>query len=653
MTVTTPTNWYCNYGNGSTTGYFAVTKWATGTAKTVGNIVRQTAPATASERCFICIVAGTTNATTEPTWVTTKGAKTTDNTVTWMECSGNPALNADNGSTPLSSQNRSGSQVLGNIIQNNAGTFYFICTTAGTTGAGEPTYNTTTGATTVDSGCTWTCIGAVSSFTTAWLAPHARIGNLNGWVPANTGVIYVSSAHAETQAAALAISIGGAAGSNSPVNVVCVANAGSFPPVAANITTGATVTTTGNFGITITGTAEYNGIAFSSGSGANAPTFTIGSNTSASFIRIRNGSLATPTSGISLRPFLGCVELYNTTMAFGSSTGQSCTFSGSTFVWRDTPSAVSATTWPTTLFQNASSQGCGSMIIEDVDLSGFSGSQIFATNPQSIRAVFNRCKLPSVVVGSGGHLISLNAGIIDLVNCDTGGATYDSQRIGWYATQSISTTAYVASGASDGTTNYSWNIATSTNLVWSAPFECPCLSIWNSTTGANRTVTLLGAYVGTALPTNDQIWFDVVYFGTASSTLGTRAVGTKATFLTANSTWSADSSTDWTQGGSARQNSHSYVLGDAITVSSSGGVNRLFICTTLGSSAGSLPGAYATATDGTQVTDGTAVFTAVERFSMALTLSAPQPQEAGYFEVYVRCAAPSATFFINPVPALS
>src|SRR5580704_18735763 len=81
--------WYINYGDGSSTGYFAVTQWATGATKTVGQFVRQLAtPAVNSERCFVCVVAGTTNATTEPTWVITRGAKTTDNTITWMECTG-------------------------------------------------------------------------------------------------------------------------------------------------------------------------------------------------------------------------------------------------------------------------------------------------------------------------------------------------------------------------------------------------------------------------------------------------------------------------------------------------------------------------------------------------------------------------------------
>ena len=43
--------WYINFGNGTSTGYYAVTAWAAATTKVCGNIVRQLAtPAVNSER---------------------------------------------------------------------------------------------------------------------------------------------------------------------------------------------------------------------------------------------------------------------------------------------------------------------------------------------------------------------------------------------------------------------------------------------------------------------------------------------------------------------------------------------------------------------------------------------------------------------------
>ena len=69
------TAWYCNFGNGTSTGYTAVTAWAASTAVVAGALRRQlAAPAVNSERVFACIVAGTTGST-EPTWVLTRGCQ--------------------------------------------------------------------------------------------------------------------------------------------------------------------------------------------------------------------------------------------------------------------------------------------------------------------------------------------------------------------------------------------------------------------------------------------------------------------------------------------------------------------------------------------------------------------------------------------------
>ena len=80
-------------GNGYTTGgatlagcamsyvpAASATAWATGTAYKVGNIRRKTAT---NGFVYRCSVAGTSHATTEPTWPTTVGATVTDNGITW------------------------------------------------------------------------------------------------------------------------------------------------------------------------------------------------------------------------------------------------------------------------------------------------------------------------------------------------------------------------------------------------------------------------------------------------------------------------------------------------------------------------------------------------------------------------------------------
>lgn len=63
----------------------SLTAWAVATPYLVGDLRRPTAGNTHAYRC---IVAGTSHATTEPTWPTVGGATVTDNTVTWAECGG-------------------------------------------------------------------------------------------------------------------------------------------------------------------------------------------------------------------------------------------------------------------------------------------------------------------------------------------------------------------------------------------------------------------------------------------------------------------------------------------------------------------------------------------------------------------------------------
>ena len=79
--------WYCGSEK-----YTAVTAWAISITWAVGDIRRPTAAAVGNERVFRCTTAGLGGAT-EPTWVNTKAATTTDNLATWTEVTGDAAWN--------------------------------------------------------------------------------------------------------------------------------------------------------------------------------------------------------------------------------------------------------------------------------------------------------------------------------------------------------------------------------------------------------------------------------------------------------------------------------------------------------------------------------------------------------------------------------
>jgi hypothetical protein len=660
MVATVNTVWYVNYGDGATTGYFALTKWAANTAYTVGQVRRQNAtPTVLNERCFVCVVAGTSNAVTEPTWVITRGGKTTEaGGVVWMECSGKAAVNGDATNVPLSSGQRSQTPEIGNIITNNAGTFLFICTTSGACGAGEPTYNTTTGATTTDSSAVWTCIGSPGANGSGsfgkWAAPIVRMPNLANFITSNAGnTVYFSSIHVEITTGSVA-----APGTSSvPMKWLCVGQSGNIPPTGADVTTGASVTaSTGSFAISSC-QVYSTGISYT----AAAATSLIIGNGVGDIVIMENGALNLTSSGgtgplyLSHNGATSRIELKNVTIQINNSASSYIT-PAHNVRWRDTASAISKVaggSWPTTLFKSADSSppGEGVLLIENVDLSAFGGTQYFGAGLLG-RVVMNKCKLSSSAVCNATIDQGLLSGTVDAIDCDSGGLTYRHERWSYPGNQVVSASAVRTGGASNGTTSYSWLITTTANSQWLFPFEALPMVIWNTSTAADVTVTLHGCYNGTALPNNDDIWLDVGYFGTSSSTAGSRKTATKANFLTTGAALTADTGAAWDTAATARGNTTAYVLGNLISVASAA-AGQLYICVTAGTTAGSVPGGYAANADGASVTDGTAVFRALMRFSMAVTLTSPQPQSAGYLNVGVYVAKLSSTFFVDPLPVLS
>jgi hypothetical protein len=80
-------NWYV-----SSVAYGNVTQWAASTAYSIGAIRRQlAAPAVNSERCFRVSATSGISGGSEPSWVLTHNATTTDSGITWIECTAQEA----------------------------------------------------------------------------------------------------------------------------------------------------------------------------------------------------------------------------------------------------------------------------------------------------------------------------------------------------------------------------------------------------------------------------------------------------------------------------------------------------------------------------------------------------------------------------------
>ncbi|RWF66629.1 hypothetical protein [Mesorhizobium sp.] len=360
--------------------------------------------------------------------------------------------------------------------------------------------------------------------------------------------IYVSEDHAASSASTQTYTSPGTAAS--PVRVVCVNHSGSVPPVSADIRTTATEATTTSNSMTFDGSfCVYDGITFTCGSSSLSASMTV-LNATDKIVKFRNCALRLGTSSASAQIALGTasaggasVELENTTVQFGHAS-QKITCSAE-ILWRDTPSAVTGATIPTSLFTVAASTRGAHIECRGVDLSALgSGKTIFTNSAGQIAAqlVLMDCKIDSAVTlcsrpaarGEGG---------LDYVRVDSGGTNYKHGRVRYEGTQTEETTIVRSGGASDGTTAIAEKIVTTANCSEHFPFKSPPIAIWNDTTGSSVTATIEGIWGGGAVPNNNDIWLEVEYLGSGSSPNASFAYNSKADILASASALSAGSGT--------------------------------------------------------------------------------------------------------------
>lgn len=530
--------------------YASVAAWANGTVYAAGALVRQLAtPAVNSERVFVCIVAGTSGGS-EPSWTLTKGAKTTDNTVTWQECTGQPPVNGDVTNTlAWTGSAKSNTVVLGQIIKNDAAANYQICTTAGTCGSGaQPSFSSTAGTTTADNTVTWTSLGVVGNFS-AFAAPHARILNADAstWQTVVGSTIYISNGHAETQATTNSLA-GGQGTASAPNSYLCVSNAAA-PPTAT--TTGASVSVTGASTLNVGSnkTSYWEGIAFNAGSAANAAFLNFGSANGTTILKNCSATLlTTDTSNNTSIVFAGGsvdgVQFYNGTIVFGA-TGQrfngnnnviSC---GGTMIGGSIAASGSV---PTILLAPRISKPAV-LLIRDVDLSAITGTLATVVDWTYGQILLANCKLGAGVAMTTGAWASKSP-VFRLHNCDDGTKNYRFYEATINGSIIQDTTVYNNAGATDGTTHISWAATTASTASFYNPYQVYTpISVWNETTSGTLTATVEIAGANTL--TNAQIWMQVEYLGSSASPIGSNATN-QAADIFATPTNITSSAASWT-----------------------------------------------------------------------------------------------------------
>lgn len=414
--------------------------------------------------------------------------------------------------------------------------YVWRCTTAGTSGGTEPTWANAylDGNTIASGGATFTNVAGRSAH--GW---SAALGSLNciTYDIANRPVIgdrvFLSSDHSESGLSNNYRFNLGAPG-NGLIQIISVNRAGSVPPVAADLQSGAAITapTTGGLNFDPIQSMLWHGITFTiPGTGGNSVSFAT-SGTGLKMEYFKNCAFVMTNNNASTRLnaswIVSKVVFDNTTVQFGNvgqriGPDQSYPFD---FTWINTPSAIQGATIPTTLFHTSGLNYTFVLTCRGVDLSAITGTLVNSAG--MIKALFDSCRIapgvtrwanPSNAVGDE----------VELVNCWDGTNVINERRVaaGDFTTDRSN---YVNGGVTDDIGAFSHKLSSSSRsdkLV--NALESFWMDLGWSNIGASRTAAI---EIGSPASLNsDEIRLVLEYMGTSGNPLAS-FVDSLATVLT-------------------------------------------------------------------------------------------------------------------------
>lgn len=398
-----------------------------------------------------------------------------------------------------------------------------------------------------DSGATW----ALAKATAAGVAAIDAAGD----------DLFFASTHAESVAAAITIALAGTP--NSPVRMLS-ANDAAEPPTA--LLAGASLTTTGDYAITISGSGYIYGFTFSSASGAVNADLVLNDINADNNRQIYESctfrTLATGTSAWLVVSSAGTsnsdpnwTKWINCTARFGRAGGGIAASCGH-FVWEGGGIESGGTALTTSLFAAPGGGRPSVVTLIGVDLSNLgTACSLFTASAVGLQiGTLLNCKLPAS--WSGGLVTGTKKaqGRYSMYNCDNADTNYRLWIEDYAGAIRDETTIVKTGGASDGTTAIAWKMTTDGNAnEATSPLVTDPIPVWMDSTGASKTVTVDVVHDSATALQNDEIWMEIEYLGTSGYPLSSKATCKRASVLTSPADHASSSAT-WTTTGLTNPN---------------------------------------------------------------------------------------------------
>ena len=404
----------------------------------------------------------------------------------------------------------------------------YRCTTGGTSAGAEPTWGLTFGGTTTSNTAVFT---AINSDTYGWTGAAGDISTVTNVLTSSFATagdkIFLSSDHSEVTAASTdwTTNIGGS-WTTVTTFILCANRAGSVPPVAADLTTGASI----SFQIMYINTTKplyIQGVTLIASS-TNIIFDNVGSGSS----YLKNCMLSITNASTGNRLLIespGGVVLDNTTISFANSSQGISSGSDSQLTWMSTPSAL-AGTMTSSLFLTASGNSF-LVMLRGVDLSFLTGNILSYVANSVVSILLDSCRISA----SATMLTGTPAGdslSVELVNC-WDGTNVRNERYTTGGSTVTERTITLTGGAADDVGSFSLKMVSGSARIdkWVGPIASFWIDVENTAVGVSKTATV--EIVSSASFNNDDIWLLLEYMGTAGNPIASFVDSNPVTPLTA------------------------------------------------------------------------------------------------------------------------